>query len=92
MFRIGCHQSKDVTTTLGILTYNPRYASSLIKKLLESTIANAENNNGMSPENRYIAECYANKEDYNETYQTKETRKDGLTESKRIEPHYTCVR
>ena len=46
---------------LGILTYNPRYASSLIKKLLESAIANAENNNGMNAENLYIAEAYANK-------------------------------
>ena len=34
-------------TALGIVTYNPRYASSLVKKLLESAIANAENNNGM---------------------------------------------
>ena len=33
----------------------------MIKKLLESAIANAENNNGMSPENLTIAECYANK-------------------------------
>ena len=33
----------------------------LKKKLLESAIANAENNNGMKVENLYIAECYANK-------------------------------
>ena len=48
-------------TALGILEYNPRYASSLTKKLLESAIANAENNNGMNRDNLYIAECYANK-------------------------------
>ena len=48
-------------TALAILEYNPRYASSVIKKLLESAIANAENNNGMNSENLYIAECYANK-------------------------------
>ena len=30
-------------------------------KLLKSAIANAENNNGMSVENLYIEECYANK-------------------------------
>ena len=42
-------RGKDVQTALGILTYNPRYASSVIKKLLESAIANAENNNGMNP-------------------------------------------
>ena len=54
-------RGKDVQTALGILTYNPRYASSVIKKLLESAVANAENNNGMNPENLYVAECYANK-------------------------------
>ena len=54
-------RGKDVETALGILLYNPRYASTLIEKLLKSAIANAENNNGMDPENLYIAECYANK-------------------------------
>ena len=46
-------------TALGIVTYNPRYASSLIEKLLKSAIANAENNNGMNVESLYVAECYA---------------------------------
>ena len=54
-------RGKDVTTALGILTYNPRYASAVIKKLLNSAIANAENNNGMDPENLYVDECFANK-------------------------------
>ena len=54
-------RGKDVQTALGILTYNPRYASSVIKKLLESAVANAENNNGMNPENLYVAACFANK-------------------------------
>ena len=53
-------RGKDVTTALGGVAYNPRYASSLIEKLLKSAIANAENNNGMSADNLYIAECYAN--------------------------------
>ena len=52
-------RGKDVQTALGILTYNPRYASSVIKKLLESAIANAENNNNMDVSKLYIAECYA---------------------------------
>ena len=53
-------RGKDVQTALGILTYNPRYASSVIKKLLESAIANAENNHDMKHENLYISEIYAN--------------------------------
>jgi large subunit ribosomal protein L22 len=48
-----------VTSALAILEYNPRYASGVIKKLLESAIANAENNNGMNAANLYIEECYA---------------------------------
>ncbi len=60
-FVLDAIRGKDVQTALGILAYSPRYASSIIKKLLESAIANAENNNGMSAENLYIAECYANK-------------------------------
>ena len=35
-------RGKDVQTALGILTYNPRYASSVVKKLLESAVANAD--------------------------------------------------
>ena len=57
-FVLDAIRGKDVTSALGILTYNPRYASSVIKKLLESAIANAENNNGMNAENLYVAECY----------------------------------
>ena len=60
-FVLDAIRGKDVQTALAILEYNPRYASSIIKKLLQSAIANAENNNGMNTENLYVAECYANK-------------------------------
>jgi len=60
-FVLDAIRGKDVQTALAVLEYSPRYASSIIKKLLESAIANAENNNGMNAENLYIAECYANK-------------------------------
>ena len=60
-FVLDAIRGKDVQTALAILEYNPRYASRVIKKLLQSAIANAENNNGMNTENLYIAECYANK-------------------------------
>ena len=58
-FVLDAIRGKDVNTAIGILTYNPRYASAVLKKLLESAIANAENNNQMSRDNLYIAECYA---------------------------------
>ena len=57
-FVLDAIRGKDVQTALAIVTYNPRYASSLVKKLLESAIANAENNNGMKAENLYVAECF----------------------------------
>ncbi len=60
-FLLDAIRGKDVQTALGILTYNPRYASSLVKKLLESAIANAENNQGLMANNLYVAQCYANK-------------------------------
>ncbi len=60
-FVLDAIRGKDVNTAKAILAYNPRYASSIIKKLLDSAIANAENNNGMNPDNLYIAACYANK-------------------------------
>lgn len=59
-FVLDAIRGKDVQTALGILAYNPRYASTLIEKLLKSAIANAENNNGMDASKLYIAECYAN--------------------------------
>lgn len=60
-FVLDAIRGKDLETAIAIVTYNPRYASSVIKKLLESAAANAENNNGMKRENLYVAECYANK-------------------------------
>ena len=58
-FVLDAIRGKDVAKALAIVTYNPRYASTVIEKLLKSAIANAENNNGMKAENLYVAECYA---------------------------------
>ena len=60
-FVLDAIRGKDIQTALGIVAYNPRYASSLIEKLLKSAMANAENNNGMDPSKLYVEECYANK-------------------------------
>lgn len=59
-FVLDAIRGKDATTALGILAYNPRYASTVIEKVLKSAIANAENNNGMDVSKLYIQECYAN--------------------------------
>lgn len=60
-FVLDAIRGKDVQTALAIVTYNPRYASSIIEKLLKSAIANAENNNGMNVNDLYVAEAYANR-------------------------------
>ena len=63
-FVLDAIRGKDVATALAIVTYNPRYASSVIEKLLNSAVANAENNypdQNYKAENLYVAECYANK-------------------------------
>ena len=60
-FVLDAIRGKDVESALAILEYNQRYASTVVKKLLESAIANAENNNGMNRENLYVEECFANK-------------------------------
>lgn len=54
-------RGKKVNDALGLLAYNPRKGSTIIEKLLKSAVANAQNNNGMNPEDLYIAECFANK-------------------------------
>ena len=59
-FVLDAIRGKDVESALGILAYNPRYASTVIEKVLKSAIANAENNNGMDVSKLYIQECYAN--------------------------------
>jgi len=41
-FVMDAIRGKDVTTAQGILTYNNRYASEVILKLLNSAVANAE--------------------------------------------------
>ncbi len=60
-FVLDAIRGKDVDTALAIVMYNPRYASSVIEKLLKSAIANAENNNGLNRGDLVVAECYANK-------------------------------
>ncbi|MEG1847987.1 MAG: 50S ribosomal protein L22 [Lachnospiraceae bacterium] len=66
-FVLDAIRGKGTTEALAILEYNPRYGSTIIKKLLESALANAEYqysmdpDNNPNPENLYVAQCFANK-------------------------------
>ncbi len=53
-------RNKPVDEAMGILYNTPKAASELLIKLLGSAVANAENNFGMSGDNLYISEIYAN--------------------------------
>ena len=57
-FVMDAIRGKDAVSALAILRYNPRYASSVIYKLLASAVANAEVK-GMSRDNLVVAECNA---------------------------------
>ncbi len=53
-------RGKKVDDALAILEFTPKSASPVVTKLLNSAIANAENNLSMNRDELYIAEIYAN--------------------------------
>ena len=53
-------RGKRVDDALAIVMFTPKSASPVVEKLLNSAIANAENNLGLDRETLYVAECYAN--------------------------------
>ncbi len=83
-------RGKDVQSALGILTYNPRYASSVLKKLLESAIANAENNNGMNIENLVHRRVLRKQRTYDEENSAESSGK-SLPYRKKRTSHITIV-
>jgi len=53
-------RGKDTTTAKAILTQTPKAAAELMLKLLNSAVANAENNHDMDPDSLFVSETYAN--------------------------------
>ncbi len=51
-------RNKPVNYAMAVLNHTPKAACEPLAKLLKSAIANGENNNGMSKENMYVAECF----------------------------------
>ena len=52
-------RGKDVKAAKAILENTPKAASELMVKVLDSAVANAENNFSMDPEKLYVSETYA---------------------------------
>ena len=53
-------RGKKVDEALAIVKFTPKASSKIIEKLLQSAIANAENNHGMNRGNLIVNEIYAN--------------------------------
>ena len=53
-------KGKPVVEALAILENTPKSASEVLYKLVNSAAANAENNQNLSRNDLYVAECYAN--------------------------------
>ena len=53
-------RGKSVREAQAILMYTPKAASPVVEKLLNSAIANAENNLDMNSDTLYVAEVFAN--------------------------------
>ena len=53
-------RGKKVADALGILKFTPRKGAYLIEKVLNSAIANAENNFDLDVEDLYVSEAYVN--------------------------------
>ena len=53
-------RGKKVADALGILKFTPRKGAYLIEKVLNSAIANAENNFDLDVEDLYVSESYVN--------------------------------
>lgn len=51
-------RGKSIDKALDILTYSPKKAAVLVKKVVESAIANAENNNGADIDELKISKAY----------------------------------
>ena len=53
-------RGKKVDEALAIVKFTPKASSEVLEKLLNSAIANAENNHGMNRGNLIVSEIYAN--------------------------------
>ena len=53
-------RGKNVDDALAILQFTPKAAAPVVEKLLNSAIANAENNLELNRDELYVAEVYAN--------------------------------
>ena len=54
-------KGQPVEKALGVLAFSPKKAATLIRPMLESAIANAENNHNLNIDNLIVRDAYADK-------------------------------
>jgi len=54
-------KGKGINEARALLLYNPRYGAQVALKVLNSAVANAENNLGLDANNLYVQEAIANR-------------------------------
>lgn len=84
-------RGKKVDDALAILMYTPKSAAPVVEKLLNSAIANAENNLNMDRESLYVAEVYANQGPTMKRYWARSARPRGCYFEAQ-QPHYHRAR
>ena len=57
----GMIRGKTAAKALADLTFSPKRAAIIVKKVLQSAIANAENNHGLDVDNLVVAEAFVGK-------------------------------
>jgi large subunit ribosomal protein L22 len=74
--RLVCDQirGKSIDRALDILEFSCKRSAAVLKKLLNSAIANAEHNHGADIDDLYIAQVFA---DHGPTYKRTETKAKG---------------
>ncbi len=57
---VNAIRGKSVDEAFAILQLSPKKAARIVYKVLQSAVANAENNHGLNPDALYVAEAYVN--------------------------------
>ena len=57
---INAIRGRNVDEAFAILQLSPKKAARIVYKVLQSAVANAENNHGLNPDSLYVSEAYVN--------------------------------
>jgi len=73
-------RGKKVESALADLTFSPKRAAIIVKKVLQSAIANAENNHGLDVDNLVVAQAFVGKRMVMKRFQARARGRSGRIE------------